>query len=47
MIGDTVTFEIILEYIIVLALDINNILFESKPKDDIIRFFSLFLMLTL
>lgn len=39
MIEDAVTFEIIFEYIIVFALDINNILFKSKLKDDIIILF--------
>ena len=45
MIEDTVCFEIILVYIIVFVLDINNILFESELKDEVNVLFCLMLTL--
>lgn len=45
MIEDTVCFEIILVYIIVFVLDINNILFKSELKDEVNVLFCLMLTL--
>lgn len=45
MIEDIVCFEIILVYIIVSVLDINNILLKSELKDEVNFLFCLMLTL--